>query len=439
MSFRGLCLNLQRAIISNDFETIYKITIKNSNFKLTNLSVSSLKRFSKSLMQVSIHCKNKKILEFLVHILKKLFERKVKFGDLDYWLKVSVKNGNVRVTQLLIENGAKLVGPMWNDLNLVASLIFNRQNIENRKKMLELLLNNGLDARLKNKEGQNFLHKFADKFVRITDTDAAEVGKILINHGTPVDEIDQRGYKPIHCTVIKSNQLYRLLSKSKSYLNEAEHDLMSKLFFDRISHDINFKVRDGCTILHGACIFNHVRYITEALRRGADVNLVNNEGKTPFGCLNLEKRNYDACVEIVVKEFASLNHEKPLVSRVNMELVESNEKARECYEKCRSELNQMFSTKFYEFYSYYHVLKMTKSIKKLANLMKNENFFSKFESGLGAFNHYEKDLRKIWNESLKIKNKMLIVESKLNAIFWDYIPAVVITKLAENLAVEDLL
>lgn len=435
MSFQKLRSNLLRAIHSKDFETVQKIVDENSKLLLnySKLRNNNLNRLLESLLIFSINCKNSKVCGLLiVDFIEKFFKFKVKFTNLDQQLKFAVKNGNVRVSELLLKNEAKLTGEVWNDLNLVASLIFNRENLDSRKEMLELLLNNGLNFRLINDKAQNILHKFIDDFVKENDADAGAIGKILVDRGISMHETDRRGWKAIHYCVKKNKQLFEFFLIEKKNLSEEDNILMAELFVDRISPEINSIVRDGCTILHGLCLSSYETGIWVALRRGANVNLLNNDNKTPFGCLRPDPVYYDACVETMVKEFAKLNYEKRSVSQINMELVESNEKAKEFYKKCTNELKFMSIRKFYKQYNLYFFLRMSNK-RKLVNLMRNKDFVAKFKDNLDFFTCYKKDLKIIFREAIEHKDSVLLIEFNLSKIFNNYLPAIVIRKLAENL------
>lgn len=102
---------------------------------------------------------------------------------------------------------------------------------------------------------------------------------------------------------------------------------------------------------------------------------------------------------------------------------------------CTKELSYMSNFKFYSFYSYFSVLKMSKKIKKLSNLTRNEIF----EKNLKSFNFYKNDLQQIWMKALRVRDDLLIIETKLKIFFGNFFPDVVYRKLMNNLSIEDLL
>lgn len=432
MGFLGFCLNLEQTIDSDNIETI-----QNPNH--AKLRDRILKWLQESLLTYSTNCKNEKICAFLVGCLKKLFRFGVKLNNIDQQMNVAFENGNTRVTKLLLENGAKLKGEKWNDLNLVAPFVLSRKNIKNRKELLKLLLENGLNAGLRNKKCQNFLHIFIAEFVKPGDKDSAEICEILIDSGTSMHETDRYGRRPVAYTCDHYLPVILDTLEDKGYLI-CEEDMvhLSELLIDKKYKEINFVQPDGLTLLHSACFFRTMTLISVCLQKGADVNVVDSDGMTPFEYLiSPGLDDYGEFYDFMAKEFARLNYEKPdSVSRVNMELMD--EEAMELYEKCTDELKLMSSTKFYGHYSYYFVLKNSRRLIKLANLTRNNDFVEQFEKNLSRFNYYETDLRIILDKAVKRKNTLLVAESLLNALFGEFLPAIVIGKLAENFTIEDL-
>lgn len=83
------------------------------------------------------------------------------------------------------------------------------------------------------------------------------------------------------------------------------------------------------------------------------------------------------------------------------------------------ELKQMSNFKFYAPFTYYSVLQMSKNIKKLANLTKNEEFLAKFEANLDSFSCYKSDLQEIMAEAVQLKNQLDAVEIFYLTLWWE--------------------
>lgn len=75
---------------------------------------------------------------------------------------------------------------------------------------------------------------------------------------------------------------------------------------------------------------------------------------------------------------------------------------------------------------------MSKNIRKVANLTKNEEFVAKFEENMDEFTYYQKDLSKILEEAKEVKNRSEVIYSQLYSIFHRSFPDVVIRKLADD-------
>jgi ankyrin repeat protein len=63
---------------------------------------------------------------------------------------------------------------------------------------------------------------------------------------------------------------------------------------------MNEKDKDGNTPLHYACIYNRISCVRILLNYNADVNIKNNNGKTP----------YDICNDDMIKEMIETNNSK---------------------------------------------------------------------------------------------------------------------------------
>lgn len=122
-----------------------------------------------------------------------------------------------------------------------------------------------------------------------------------------------------------------------------------------------------------------------------------------------------------------------------MDLIQENPVHENTFEKCKTKLFKMKETIFYFPYSYYlFSTGISRSIRKLSVRTKNEGFVKKFQEKLDMFSYYENDLRIIFNEAVQVKDKREAVVLRLYLVFEDFLPAVVLRYLAENLTLEDL-
>lgn len=369
--------------------------------------------------------------------------------------------GDVDAVEPLLRHGAKITDFEW-DLSYLAKCIFDKKSKTCRKEMLLLLLKYGLDVKIRNEEGRNLLHLFIKYVDGENSQEALEVVEILINSGISVNESDKNGITPLHFCIQRAYiHLISFLIKNGADVKQKIYNQSplvlaimygSKDICDLLissGADIHARDNDGDTALHTACFVRKEESISLLISKGAEISAVNTGGKTPFYLLfyqagqdfdenDVDKANFDSSLSVMVKEFAKLSFENIQISKIDMKLIRNNPKAKEIFEKCTKELQQMASTKFYGFYTYYSVMKMTKNLKKLAHLTKNEKFTSKFKKSLVGFPYYAVDLHRILEEATLLKKKFEASLSRLNFIFNDFLPDVVYRKMSENLKVEDL-
>lgn len=419
--------------------------------------------FQKSVKKYLKHPESSEIRDTLCTLLRfaisvgddKSVELLVKFGvDFDYKnpLKFALLEGSPRCVEILLENGAKLDGPTWkNERNSPAVMVFDRtKDVHYRKEILQILLKHGLDAAYRNPNYENLLWLY---FINLKkeDSDAVDITRILLDAGVRFDEADNDiSVTPMFWAIRSENLalIAFLLERGADIkkpqpliLLAAQHDnvelidLLLKKGADLHSRDFR-----GDTALHVACEFNCEKVISFLIEKGVDVGAKNKFNETPFYQLRFGTgEKLLNCTITMVKEFSKLKFENRLISQEDLTLIQSDLISKGYFESSTKELFQMSSTEFYSSNTYYSVL-MSRSmgIKKLANLAKNEELVSKFETYLQKLLYYKNDLKKIWDEAIRVKEEYEIIMIKLNSVFGHYLPYLVINKLAANLTLEDL-
>lgn len=289
------------------------------------------------------------------------------------------------------------------------------------------------------------------------DRDAVEITEILITYGVSVNEYNYKGLSPLQLAVSSSNlSLVSFLIEKGADVNTA--DICEKTpLFEAISKqnvkivdklissgaDISAKNRGYLypewTALHLACWVQSKQITNILLRNGADIRKKTTNGETPlFKLTKWSDKDYVKCPRSMIREFSKLIFENEPICINDMILLNDSSDDRKLLDMCTSELRQMSSTKFYGLHSYYSVLKMSKNIKKLANLTRNEEFLQRFELDLHRFRFFQDDLRFILEKAIQLRDKIDIVYSKLYSVFKDSFPDIVIRKLVENVTVKDL-
>lgn len=370
-------------------------------------------------------------------------------------VRIGLSEGYVSTVKSLLKNGCKL-----KDQETLGEIVFKRKNVW-RPDMLELLFKYGLKPTLQTQNGKNLLQQFiknldweyADDDDYDDGADVLEVVRVLLESGIPIDEpcSTDSGNTPLIYAIKSQNAelVSYLIKKGADVQKFAEHEfpLYAAAAFDNLDIvkmlvlngvDVNTRTRAGWSPLHSACYSGDAcnkSVIKFLLNKGADLNAENNSGETPLFNINL---NHDLCVDIMVKKIAKLRSiDNSLISAKNINFILAQEKLQQHYEKYMKDLDRLANTKFYGSYSYHCVLMMSKNLKKLANLVKNEIFLENFEKNLPCTN-YKNDLRKILNAAIKMNDESVVVYSRLGYIFGKVLPDVTVRKLAENLNIQDL-
>lgn len=378
----------------------------------------------------------------------------LKFGTNLSPLQIALLQGDIKFVESQLKNGEKPDGPNWYVDSLI-NCIFWRKNIKVRKELLKLLIEYGFNTKFKNALDDNILHIFIKYFVKEEDGDAAEISAILIDSGSLVNEVDQEGWIPLlHSIYTQNIQLISLLIEKGAdvnYLSDGIDNLFplisaaecnSEEFIDLLlSNGVNIdsKTSSGSTALHEACRAHMQESINFLMLKGADVNVEDINGQTPFALLSPEDDDYNFCMSIMVEQFSKMIHNNDLISKKNMDLIKSNSRALKYFESCMTEIDRMKSTIFYAPYSYYFVFEFCKnSVKKLAKLTKNEEFVTNFKANIENFPYFKMDLEAVFAEAIYIRDESIIVHSKLYSTFKDIFPELIIRKLEENLNSNDL-
>lgn len=347
------------------------------------------------------------------------------------------------------------------EINWLAKLIFDRKNLGKRNEMLKEVIKLGMDTNLYDKKGENLLHTFINRFVLENDPDAVDIAITLLNAGVPLDEPSKndKEYTPLFFAIKRQNIELAVFIISmgadvnklsgyeysplyytfrKCYWNsEPEKALqLAKLMLSK-GADINAKIYYDRTVLHAACHFEFEEIVSFLLWKGADITVVDEDGDTPFSIMHVESFENPSTF-IMIKEIAKLkSFDDTLVNESDIKLIKSYPDLQKYFDECKNELSRMKKTNFYNAYSYWSILKSSKNNKKLAKLLRNENFVNNFEAN-SSFSIYKSDLQQIINEAIRVRDESIIVSSRLCSLFGNYFPDVVIRKLAESLNVEDL-
>lgn len=364
--------------------------------------------------------------------------------NVDSPFEIAVWGNQMKWIELFLKNGANVE-------NLEFMLIMlPRSNIG--KELLLLFIKNGLvDLNFRDSNGGNLLHVYAGS-PHLTLC-LLQIIEYLVDAGVPINDFDNRGFTPLlHASDRENLEIINFLIEKGADVNkENNNEGMFPLYlavsrdskdivFLLISNgaDVNAKTHVGRTALHAACDYLNHKLISFLIHKGASISEEDNFGKTPFSVMNLTDSKSELCMIAMVKEFAKLGMENIPIALKDLDLINTYPKIKEYFEMCKDELRLLKSTKFDTVYSYYSILKMSKKIKKLAYLVKNEEFKKSFEENL-SFSYYNGDLKRIFNLAVKFIDKSAITYFKLINIFKNCLPDTVTRRLSEYLTPEDIL
>lgn len=372
-------------------------------------------------------------------------------------LKKVLENGEVESAKLLLTLGARLSGPGFEDISPIEILMYDTP-INSRTEMLRLVLQFRQDCHLDigvlDEEGRNFLHIIAS-IGDVFGDDVVEFAQILLDAGVSLSQRNYRGYTPLYFAVnCQSLNLVSLFLKNGADVNEkCGEELVTALLTAVENETCNLEIVDvllqngadvnvanslGNTVLHIAL---HDQTISHLLRKGANINAKNVDGRTPLSVQDEFYQQFEDQVFFpsLLSEIVKLySLDQSSVTQSDINLINSFEEYEKFSVMCMNEIEHMQKIQFYQPYSYYFVLKLSKNIRKLANLTKNDEFVSSFLEKLSFFSIYKNELQRIFDEALLMRDQMLLIESNLKTIFDNVLPEVVIRRLAEYIKVEDI-
>lgn len=378
------------------------------------------------------------------NILIELLIKTLNFGSNEKEILIAILKGDVQLAESSLKKGVKLGHTIWMKELLIACIFLNKNKtcIE----ILKILMQHGLNV-----HGTMFVQFL--RFVNKNDQYAVDIAEFFVNLGLSVHDSElYPRLSLLDASIVSKNvQLVSFFIKKGADVNKEDLDNKTVPLLvaaDRnvemvnvlLSNgaDVNAKNIYGETALHFACIYNDEPIIAILLQNGADISPMGIEGNTPFSVLYPEGINYDRSVVTMIKEFASITFENRSVCSNDMDIVEGRVETQKYFENFMKELDQMKNKKFFASYSFYCVLKKTMGIKKLSNLVRNEEIGMKFEEDVPRFSFYEVDLQRVWEEAINVRDKFENICSRLRPVFGDLLSSVVIRNLANYLTLEDL-
>lgn len=311
-------------------------------------------------------------------------------GDIVQDLKVALIQGNMQMSEQILANGVLLDGQIWNE-HSPARFIFSSKIIQNRPRLLDLLISHGMNTNYCTANGENLLHILL-YFSDVGDENfinEAELVEILLRSRVPINEVNEFGKSP----------LWDAVEKRK---------LMMTRFLVEQGADINIRDVEGWTPIFMACENHDENIIRFLLENRATINLTDIEGRTPYSRISSDAPSYNECVMMIVKEIAKISFSGGQKMSLDFQLIQCDEKV-EWFEACVAELSLMSNTMFYETYSYFSILTGEISSKKIEKFIKHRNFLDNCRKKIRSFMIYRNELKKIFERAVSVYNKAKIV------------------------------
>jgi len=217
-------------------------------------------------------------------------------------LTAAARKGRLDIIQLLIEKGSD-VNAIMADNERFGFTALHWAVTANRDEVVKLLLEKGADPNGISKSEQTSLHFAADKgHTRVID--------VLIKGGAKTDEIDAFGLTPIRYAIYnKKHDAIKALAESGAALDLHAAAALGRLeelkdLLRKHPKSVNTKSCWSNTPLHLAAQYEKPKAVQILTEAGADPNIVNQDGYTPFH-LSVQKSDMES-VSIMLANGASL-------------------------------------------------------------------------------------------------------------------------------------
>lgn len=350
-----LLVDLQLAIELDDVKAVSEILLKKSEL-LNHTHKSTI--VESILLKATRAYYDDEIGESLLDFLESVDFKDI--PNLEKHLQITIIQGQIEFTRLLLKKGAALEGPAWNG-KLPGTFVLEK-NKGLRKYMLQLLFEYGLNASACNEYGQNYLHVFLKNFAKQQDYELIDIPEILINSGVSVNNVDKFEMIPLQYAInLQSIKLISHLIEKGADVNMKSSTTKISPLHSAACHDgveivelllsrgaeINAKTsvtQDCWTPLHHACFYNRDKVISLLLQKGADISAENAKKMTPLSLLDPKKDNYFKCLIVIIKELSELILKKQPSSENDRDFIQVNPNTQVIFEKCMTELSQIVNT-----------------------------------------------------------------------------------------------
>lgn len=205
--------------------------------------------------------------------------------------------------------------------------------------------------------------------------------------------------------------------------------LMIRLLVSR-GANIHEPTRKGDTAMHGACSHMLERNILTLLDLGANINMKNNDGSTPFSLMVHDRLS--PAIKTIIKQFAKLMSVHSSVNEMDLEILKRFPDLKKFYDDCFKEIERM---KIEEFHGASFYCIFLKSEKQLSSLVRNSELVADFKlrNCESLFPLYSNDLNFAFEKALKRMTVTRAIEQRVSSVFSDVLPDTVTREIVNYL------
>ena len=266
-------------------------------------------------------------------VIETIIAKSSKKLDMDYpLLNACDANKNIDVIKTIIKHGGNLKQKFYNTLDDGATILMHASAGNENPKVIEFLIDNGLDVKAKNNAGKTVLMYACDNLnEEIIDVIISKGGDInsknnsgktalmyaseekgitrvsaLLKHNPDINATDNNGKNALMLTyeILKND------SNLAKYIQEAMNlDDIRKLLIDN-GININAADNTGKTVLMYACEFvRDTAPIDELLEKGAIVDAKDKKGNTVYDYARRNKNIMFSKIKAVLDKYQNTNNE----------------------------------------------------------------------------------------------------------------------------------
>lgn len=196
----------------------------------------------------------------------------------------------------------------------------------------------------------------------------------------------------------------------------------------RMDMDI-FGFSKGGYPIHVACAYGSLANIELLLRLGADFNVTDDHGNTPFSLMINFYPGLGELSQLVIKHFAMLTSKNVKINDIDLDIISCNSDLQNFYDECLTELQMAKKIVILNSINFYSLF--TKDVEELSYLTRREKFVQNFESRtfIGSFPLYSKDMDVLFRQAESRKKLLSETESVLYESLAPFVPELVIEKI----------